>query len=93
MYNDIPNLSYAAAVFTETLRLYPSIGQLPSAIHENPSEFVLVGQILFIPKVATEDTVLKTVNKKGEPVVVPISKGSMVYTFPLAVHTNRGWGA
>jgi hypothetical protein len=38
-----------------------------------------------------ENTTLKTVNSKGEPVVVPVPKGANVNVIFTGLHYNRGY--
>ncbi|KIM26276.1 hypothetical protein M408DRAFT_25484 [Serendipita vermifera MAFF 305830] len=52
----------------------------------------LFSSVPTIPKISTEDTSVRTVNNKGEPVVVPIPKGSYVSVIAPALHHNpRYW--
>jgi len=60
-----------------------------AAFYETLRLFSIVSTI---PKQSVEDTTLRTVNSKGESVIVPIPRGSFVNVIPPAIHSNpRHW--
>lgn len=74
---------------TPTYNEVSTLNYATSVFHET---LRLYPMALFIPKMAAEDTTLKTVNTKGETVIVPIQKGSHIQLVASALHTNpRYW--
>ncbi|PVF97230.1 cytochrome P450 [Serendipita vermifera] len=69
----------------------PSYSELSSLSYVNAVFYEtlrLFPPVTLIPKRSAENTTLKTVNSKGEPVVVPVPRGSFVNVITPALHRN-----
>ncbi|PVF96186.1 hypothetical protein CPB86DRAFT_520543 [Serendipita vermifera] len=45
--------------------------------------------VTLVPKRSAEDTILRTVNRKGEAIAIPVPKGTNVNVLTVALHRNR----
>lgn len=72
----------------ETLRMFPPVSLKNLAPWIYPT-LNLALQAIGIPKVSVEDTTLTTTNSAGEPVVVPVPKGSALSIYVIGMHYNR----
>ena len=73
-------------MFYETLRLFPPVSDARTDVSTRRS---CSAQVAAIPKYAAEDTVLQTRTTSGEPVQIPIPKGTQIAMHTPGLHYNR----
>ncbi|PPQ66862.1 hypothetical protein CVT24_008570 [Panaeolus cyanescens] len=90
-YGDLNSLTYALAVFYETLRLYPPVSIESRASH-HAWLTTNVRKVGAIPKTTTEDTSVNITNAEGQVKRVPLPKGTYIDIHIAAIHKNpRYW--